>query len=314
MSREDHNMGMMGEEPVLIVAEDSVVRTEDGLLVMGTEAWNNLVSPAGLEPALHREADFKSAASTNSAKGTYPEDEGVSPMDAADTHWQMGTGMYHGLKHPRNHAELTEEEKEEYRKVSSIFKLVITPEQLNIRRMWPKHIHDIRGGFRRRLTGIRGTLRLPNGWSPEFYFDTRGYWYLQVEDHKAIDNVTGEPCSWKGRKWLISKHMTDGEIVQTVFKAVMTAAEHELREAFMFNGQPIFDPHYDLDKLVALRSSKNALQERSSGTTVVPDDTLAKDPIRASHGAGDDGRLWGSVPDSGNPRGLTSSGTGSPSL
>lgn len=67
---------------------------------------------------------------------------------------------------------------------------------------------------------------------------------------------TGAPLPWRGRKWLISEHMTDGEIVQTVFKATMTAAEHELREGFKYRGQPIFDPHYDLEKLVELRGGR----------------------------------------------------------
>ena len=75
-------------------------------------------------------------------------------------------------------------------------------------------------------------------------------------------NVTGEPMRWTSRKWMLSEHMTDGEIVQTAFLATKIAIEHELRETFYYKGQPIFDPHYDLDKLHALRSQPDALKER----------------------------------------------------
>lgn len=75
-------------------------------------------------------------------------------------------------------------------------------------------------------------------------------------------NVSGKRMAWTGRKWFLSRHMTDGEIVQTVFKACMTAQEHELRERFLYRGAAIFDPHYDIEKLVELRQSPGALKER----------------------------------------------------
>lgn len=52
-----------------------------------------------------------------------------------------------------------------------------------------------------------------------------------------------------GRKWKVSEHMTKSELVQTAFKAVLTAQEHEIREQFLYKGRPIFSPHYDVDKL-----------------------------------------------------------------
>lgn len=53
----------------------------------------------------------------------------------------------------------------------------------------------------------------------------------------------------KGRKWWLSTHMTKSEIVQTAFKAVLTAEEHEVRENFKYNTMPIFGPHFDVDLL-----------------------------------------------------------------
>ena len=54
---------------------------------------------------------------------------------------------------------------------------------------------------------------------------------------------------WSGRKWALSTHMTPGEVVQTVFAAVMAWQEHETREAFKFKGKAIFGPHISLKVL-----------------------------------------------------------------
>lgn len=88
-------------------------------------------------------------------------------------------------------------------------------------------------------------------------------WWLQVECYEGTDNVTGKPMTWKGRKWRLSSHMTKSEIVQTAFKAVMTAMEHETREKFTYRGATIFDPHYDVDRLHALRSDPAAIDHRA---------------------------------------------------
>lgn len=53
----------------------------------------------------------------------------------------------------------------------------------------------------------------------------------------------------KGRKWYLSPHMTDSEIVCTAFKAALTAEEHECREAFRFADRRIFNPHIDIKAL-----------------------------------------------------------------
>ncbi len=75
-------------------------------------------------------------------------------------------------------------------------------------------------------------------------------------------NRTGEIQGWKGRKWKLSGHMTDGEVVQTAFLAVTTALEHEARENFKYKGVSVFDPHYDIEALVALRKDPSSIKER----------------------------------------------------
>lgn len=75
---------------------------------------------------------------------------------------------------------------------------------------------------------------------------------VRIGVEASKDNVTGEPFSWHGRRWPLSTHMTDGEIVQTVFLALQTAMEHETREQFTYQGVAVFDPHWDISQLVAL--------------------------------------------------------------
>lgn len=77
--------------------------------------------------------------------------------------------------------------------------------------------------------------------------------YLQVE-FDGCCNVTGEPMTWKGRKWRLSPHMTKSELVQTAFLAILVATEHETREQFRFRGCAIFGPHFDVEHLVTMAS------------------------------------------------------------
>ena len=53
----------------------------------------------------------------------------------------------------------------------------------------------------------------------------------------------------KCRKWFISKHMTENEIIRTAFMAVEKAEYHELCEKFKYRGKLIANPHLDLVKI-----------------------------------------------------------------
>jgi hypothetical protein len=50
-------------------------------------------------------------------------------------------------------------------------------------------------------------------------------------------------AEWRGRKWRLSAHMTEGEIIRTALMAVLAAEEHEARERFLWRGRAIFGPH-----------------------------------------------------------------------
>lgn len=57
---------------------------------------------------------------------------------------------------------------------------------------------------------------------------------------------------WRGRKWLLSTHMTEGEIVQTALLACLSAEEHEAREVFQYKGKALFGPHMDMSSLLSI--------------------------------------------------------------
>lgn len=66
------------------------------------------------------------------------------------------------------------------------------------------------------------------------------------------DSITGETKLQMGRKWPLSIHMCESEIVQTVFSAITQWEEHERRETFRFCKQRIFSPHLNLSRLATL--------------------------------------------------------------
>lgn len=84
--------------------------------------------------------------------------------------------------------------------------------------------------------------------------------YVQLT-FNAKCSVSGVFEKQHGRKWLLSHHMTESEVVQTCMKAVLAAVEHEAREEFMWAGQPIFRPHLDVRALWEL-SASGAISKR----------------------------------------------------
>jgi hypothetical protein len=57
--------------------------------------------------------------------------------------------------------------------------------------------------------------------------------------------------------------MTVSEIVQTAFKATLTALEHETREKFRYRDAAIFGPHFNVERMVALAGDPSATDERA---------------------------------------------------
>ena len=86
-------------------------------------------------------------------------------------------------------------------------------------------------------------------------WNERGQMYLQASYHEP-DVVTGKVELQQTRKWILSEHMTKSEIVQTAFKACLTSMEHRTREHFLYKGERVYSPHYDVEALVDLCRSQ----------------------------------------------------------
>lgn len=106
------------------------------------------------------------------------------------------------------------------------------------------------------LRGILREIRYRDGWCFRASELGRGF-FLQV-----LFSVDDQELS--GRKWYVSPHMARSEVVQTALMAILAAEEHEARERFRYRGQPIFRPHYDVDRLHALCAGPAPLDVRIS--------------------------------------------------
>lgn len=113
----------------------------------------------------------------------------------------------------------------------------------------------------RQIVNQECSYELPG--SPYFFFvtqDGRGAIYLHAE-YDEPDSTTGKIEIQRTRRWFLSPEMTRSEIVQTVFKCVMTSMEHRAREWFKYKQRAIFGPHFSVDDLVEL-ADKNHLDKR----------------------------------------------------
>lgn len=65
------------------------------------------------------------------------------------------------------------------------------------------------------------------------------------------DSVTGKRELQLSREWYLNPEgITPDAIVQTVFKAIQNAEEHEVKEKFKYKGKRVFNPHLKLDYLL----------------------------------------------------------------
>lgn len=103
---------------------------------------------------------------------------------------------------------------------------------------------------------------------PEHHFEIAqqegGRWFLRMRLPQKADAREAPTAQWWNGRWFrLSPHMTDGEIVQTAFLAVLTFLEHEAREAFTFDGEAVMGPHLDIHELVRLHKEGKAVQARA---------------------------------------------------
>lgn len=79
---------------------------------------------------------------------------------------------------------------------------------------------------------------------------TKGDGFLiQVQFLGEDTDGSGKTELQKCRKWFISQHSGDSEIIRSCFLAIRQAEEHELCERFLYKGQQIYNPHLDMDRM-----------------------------------------------------------------
>lgn len=102
-----------------------------------------------------------------------------------------------------------------------------------------------------RTREIINNIKLPDSFDIRVSTHPEGRTFLQIRQN-TFCNRTGEPYNEGGRKWDISSHATESEIVFTAWKAFLTFVEHEMRENFTYKGKKIFDPHIDVSALLVV--------------------------------------------------------------
>ncbi len=78
---------------------------------------------------------------------------------------------------------------------------------------------------------------------------SNGRVFLQVV-YFAPCTKTKEFKEWHGRKWYLSEHMTEDEVVKTAWCALEAAVKHETMEGFKVDGIILFNPHINFEALL----------------------------------------------------------------
>lgn len=86
--------------------------------------------------------------------------------------------------------------------------------------------------------------------------------YVQIQ-FKGTDNFGSEEEMQYGRKWMLSYHMCDTEVVRTVKKAIDAAMQHEVDENFKYMGRTIFNPHRSIVALWQAAGAENGVDLRT---------------------------------------------------
>lgn len=112
------------------------------------------------------------------------------------------------------------------------------------------HLKSICSGISMECFGTTFDLRIAR--DQKF---NRGRFFIQVT-YKAKCNKTGKLQNWHGRKWYLSEHMTDDEVVKTAFAAFKATVEHEIMEGFKVNGITLFNPHINYLSLLSISNQE----------------------------------------------------------
>lgn len=80
----------------------------------------------------------------------------------------------------------------------------------------------------------------------------KGDGFLLQMQYIEADVLTGKLAKQHTRKWYISPHATESEIVQTGLICVLTSQEHIGREHFKYKGLKLYGPHMNVTDLTEM--------------------------------------------------------------
>lgn len=107
------------------------------------------------------------------------------------------------------------------------------------------------------LLSVLSAITFPNsslnlGWRYSFQCGTGTGWLLQLQ-FQRIDCHTGEMGVGNSRYEYIANGATVSAVVKTAWLLFKTTVEHEMMEAFHWEGKRIFNPHNTVQQLASLQ-------------------------------------------------------------
>lgn len=92
--------------------------------------------------------------------------------------------------------------------------------------------------------------------------------FVQIE-YDEPDVITGDAAVQRGRKWYVSRFATESEVVQTMLRAAIDSAEHQVREHFFYRAKgaekarAIYGPHFSADALYGICGTRENYDARA---------------------------------------------------
>lgn len=80
----------------------------------------------------------------------------------------------------------------------------------------------------------------------------KGDGFLLQLSYTEPDIHTGAPALQKARKWYISSHATETEIVETAYAACVRSMQHVVSEHFLYRRRRVYSPHFDIQGRIDL--------------------------------------------------------------
>jgi hypothetical protein len=92
----------------------------------------------------------------------------------------------------------------------------------------------------------------------EFHTEYEGTTAFIHATYMEADTVSGAIEEQRTREWVIDMlKASRSQVVATCFKCVITSMEHKTREWFLYRDKAIYQPHHDVDALLAICEARS---------------------------------------------------------